>query len=110
MRTREWRRYTQSTKVKKRLKLKSQNIHWRYYHPNGCVIQQPHWTDFIQTSHHHQFKSKILAYSRYSSGVKYSSNRGRSYYRFMKKDLDSLGTRESDKKQFLKILKDNGLK
>ena len=32
------------------------------------------------------------------------------YYRDKKKRGDSLGTREADKRQFLKILKENGLR
>lgn len=108
MRTRSWRRFTQELKVKKRLKLKAQNHSWRFYAPNGHIIQSPSWTDFIGTNYSHTFRLKNQSYSRYNN-TRYSSNSSNNY-RDVKPNRDSLGTREGDRREFLKILKENGLK
>jgi hypothetical protein len=46
--------------------------------------------------------------SRYD--IKYSPNKSKSYYGDKKPKRDSLGTRLLDKRELLKILKQNGLK
>ena len=109
MRDRSWRRFIQDKKVKRRLKCKSSNHSWRFLSPNGMVIYYPIWTDFIGTSYEHLFRTQSHSYSRYNHNRKYSSNSSL-YYRDMKPNRDSLGTRESDRREFLKILKENGLK
>ena len=109
MRDRCWRRYTQELKVKKRLKLKALNHSWRFYAPNGHILYFPNWTDFIGSNYSPTFRNQNQSYSRYNHNRKYSSNSSL-YYRDVKPNRDSLGTREADRRQFLKILKENGLK
>jgi len=109
MRDRCWRRFTQELKVKKRLKLKSQNHSWRFYAPNGHILYYPSWTDLIGSDYAHSFKEQNQSYSRYNHYRRYSANKSL-YYREVKPNRDSLGTREADRREFLKILKEHGLK
>jgi hypothetical protein len=67
-------------------------------------------SDEIGSKDYHLYKTVVTRKcdSRYE--IKYSPNRKYSYYRDKRKRGDSLGTREADKRQFLKILKENGLR
>lgn len=109
MRTRDWRRYKQELIVKRRLK-KFNSSWWGYTTPNGDRVKSPIWSDNIGSSESHFYKSNVTRRSDSRYEVKYSPNRKYSYYRDMKKNRDSFGTRELDKRQFLKILKENGLR
>ena len=111
MRTRAWRRYKLEVIVKRRLKrFNSESSWWRYITPNNDKIKNPIWSDEIGSQDSHFYKTCVTRRhdSRYE--IKYSPNRKYSYYRDKKKKGDSLGTREADKRQFLKILKENGLR
>ena len=111
MRTRAWRRYKLEVIVKRRLKrFNSESSWWRYITPNNDKIKNPIWSDEIGSQDSHFYKTGVTRRhdSRYE--IKYSPNRRFSYYRDKKKRGDSLGTREADKRQFLKILTENGLR
>ena len=110
MRTRDWRRYKLEVIVKRRLKKFNSGSRWSYITPNGDKIKNPIWSDEIGSEDSHFYKTGVTRRhdSRYE--IKYSPNRRFSYYRDKKKRGDSLGTREADKRQFLKILKENGLR
>jgi hypothetical protein len=110
MRTRAWRRYKQEVIVKKRLKKFNSDTWWGYTTPNGDKIKSHIWSDDIGSAESHFYKSNVTRKSDSRYEIKYSPNRRYSYYRDMKKNKDSFGTRELDKKDFLKILRENGLK
>lgn len=111
MRTRDWRRYKLEVIVKRRLKkFNSECSWWNYITSNDDKIKNPIWSDEIGSKDSFFYKTGVTRRcdSRYE--VKYSPNRKYSYYRDMKKNRDSFGTRELDKRQFLKILKENVLR
>lgn len=111
MRTRDWRRYQIEIIVKRRLKkFSSGNRFWSYWTPNGDKLRSRIWSDEIGSTDSHFYKSNVTRRSDSKFEIKYSPNRKYSYHRDIKKRGDSLGTREADKIQFLKILKENGLK
>lgn len=109
MRTREWRRFKMEILVKRRLKKFFLTSWWSFETPNGDKIKDHIWVDEIGTSQSFFFKSHTTKqYSKYVQ--KYSPNKSNGYGRDNRPKGDSLGTRESDKRQLLKILKDNGLR
>lgn len=111
MRTRAWRRFKLELIVKRRLKkFNSERTWYVFYTSNGYSIRNPIWCDHIGTQNANFYKTGVTRRSDSKYNIKYSPNRKFSYYRDYKKRGDSLGTREKDKAQFLKILKDNGLK
>ena len=111
MRIRAWRRYKLELIVKKRLKkFNSESSWWSFDTANGDSIRNPIWSDHIGTQNANFYKTGVTKKSDSKYNIKYSPNRNFSYHRDYKKRGDSLGTREKDKAQFLKILKDNGLK
>jgi hypothetical protein len=111
MRTRAWRRYKLEIIVKRRLKKYiSEGSWWSYITPNSDKIKNPIWSDEIGSQDSHFYKTGVTRRCDNRYEVKYSPNRKYSYYRDMKKNRDSFGTRELDKRQFLKILKENGLR
>lgn len=111
MRDRSWRRYTQDKKVRKRL-IKYIDTSYRYifYIAGVKRITNPIWCDCIGLQESFFFRSHTTSKSDSRYKVKYSPNSNSSYYRNNKRNLNSLGTRELDKKEFLKILKENGLR
>jgi len=112
MRTRDWRRYKLEVIVKRRLKkFNSEGSWWgRYTTPNNDKIKNPVWSDEIGSEDSHFYKTGVTRRGDSRYEIKYSPNRKFSYYRDKKKRGESLGTRESDRKEFLKILKEYGLK
>jgi hypothetical protein len=108
MRDRSWRRYTQDLKIKKRL---LKNRYYYYFRTvNGERIIRPIWCERIGTSEYFFFKLHTTSKFDSKYKTKYSPNKKYSYFRDIRKNLDSLGTRESDKRDFLKILKRYGLR
>jgi hypothetical protein len=109
MRTRDWRRYKLELIVRKRLKKFHSASWYRYQTPNGDKLQNYEWCDEIGSTDSFCYKSHSTARSsRYE--IKYSPNKSRSYYGDIKPRKDSLGTRLLDKREFLKILKQYGLR
>ncbi len=109
MRTRAWRRYKLETIVRKRLKKFHTASWYRYQTPNGDKVQDYEWCDEIGSTDSFYYKSHTtVRSSRYD--IKYSPNKSKSYYGDKKPKRDSLGTRLLDKRELLKILKQNGLK
>jgi beta-mannanase len=108
MRTRAWRRYKEETIVIRRIKrMVSYELSWWGFHDvNDIKHKYPTLTDYIGTKTHFQFKSHTT--DRYDTRhkVKYSTNKGKCYWR----DNNKKGTRERAKKEFLKMLKEYGIK
>ena len=109
MRTREWRRHKQETIVRKRLK-KFHSFRWYLFETaNGDRIRNHIWCDEIGTPDSFFYKSHTTNnYYRYNT--KYSPNNSVGYYRDARPKGESMGTRELDKRQLLKILKENGIR
>ena len=111
MRDRSWRRYTQDKKVKKRLiRLVVKCGRYRFYAHDGSRVQNPIWSDYIGFQENFFFRSHTTSKQDSKYKVKYSPNSNTGYYRDNNKNLDSLGTRELDKREFLKILRENGIR
>jgi hypothetical protein len=112
MRDRSWRRYTQDNKVKKRLIrcISSGYYRYRFYTADGRRIINPIWCDYIGLYESFFFRLHTTSKSDSKHKVKYSPNSNTSYYRDNNRSLDSLGTRELDKRDFFKIRKENGLR
>ena len=108
MRTREWRRYKIEVLVKRRLKKFHSNSWWGFQTPNGDKIKDHIWVDQIGSSESFFYKSHTS--KGYLKASKYSPNNTYSYHRDPKPKGDSLGTRELDKRQLLKLLKEYGLR
>lgn len=110
MRDRAWRRYIEEKWVKKRLYFISNKSRW-YWRGlediNGFNIQNVKLKDYIGKVENFMYKNYTT--DKYSSKnkIKYSPNKNKPYYRDGKKRLS---TREYNKKEFLKILKQNGIK
>ncbi len=108
MRNRPWRRYMEERIVKRRLTyLAKECTWWRGFEDvNGFIIQHPRFIDYLGTKQH--FDAKTLSTDRWNTKqkIKYSPNKSKNYYRANKKNQ----TREYVKREFLKILKENGIK
>jgi hypothetical protein len=105
MRDRSWRRYVEERIVIKRIRRYTFFVFWTGLKDvNGIRHQHPKFTDIIGTNNNFRFKTHTTTKldTRYKS--KYSSNKGDSYWR------SKSNTRENDRKIFLNILKENGLK
>jgi hypothetical protein len=108
MRNRSWRRWTTENIVKRRLKIKSQNYGWRFYSSNGDKLRNPSWVDMIGTNYHFDAKTDLLSYTKWTKR-KYSPNRNLTWRDLIPR-RESFGTREKDKREFIKILQENGLR
>ena len=101
IRDRSWRRYKQERIVIKRLiRNRNSSNYWHgFIDANGILIKDPKWIDFIGTDT--EFSYKTMTTHRYQT--KYKSKwrkRGEEYW--SNKKL----SRVSDKKLFIRILKD----
>lgn len=107
MRNRAWRRYMQEKIVTKRLKLKVAKFgNWYFYTSrvaNRRIIQSPMFKDYIGTDDAHMLKTYKTTNYDTKNKIKYSPNRSERYER-------DLNTREKQKIEFLKILKEYGIK
>lgn len=106
MRGRDWRRYTEERIVIKRMgRYNSRLWTWTGFEDvNKISHQHPKLTDIIGTKNNFRFKTHVTTKWDSNYKTKYSPNRGSRHWR------DGFKTREKDKKIFLKILKENGLK
>jgi hypothetical protein len=107
MRDRAWRRYKHEVKTIKRLKTHKGTRWWfrGFLDVNGINHIQPKVSDLIATEYHFDAKTLSTPLWVTKDKYKYSSNRQRGYWRSGKGPY-----REKDVREFLKILKENGLK
>lgn len=105
MRNRSWRRNIEESKVHRRLKqFNSRHRFWRRWKdPNGIIIPNPTWIDFIGSRDHYMFKTYVT--SKYDSRHKKKWGKKCKGY-----DREGIKTRLSDKKYFNKLLNEHGLK
>ncbi len=104
-RKRQYRRYMQEVKLIKRLNRASLNWWGRFTTINDNRIAKPNITDYIGLSHYKLYKTTTTTRWDSSNKSKYSPNR----FNCWRSDHDR-NTRESDKKEFLNILREYGLK
>lgn len=110
MRNRAWRRHIEEKWVKYRLRnvINTTRWFWRGLEDvNGFSIQHPKMKDYIGRIENFMYKTYTTDNYLSKSKVKYSPNKNKSYYRDHKKKHS---TREYNKREFLKILKENGIK
>ena len=106
MRNRAWRRYVEERIVVRRLKRVALQFKWfGFEDANRFIIKNPRYIDYLGTKSH--FLSKTITTDKWDSKnkIKYSPNRSKGYYR----DSKLTETREYRKKEFIKILKQNGI-
>lgn len=101
MRNRAWRRYIEEQKVVKRLTQMRRGGWWRDV--NNILRKDPMVKDFIGSSYNFMFKTYTTDKSDTKYKCKYSPNKNRNYHR----DGDN---REKQRVNFLKILKENGIR
>lgn len=113
IRDRAWRRHMEERAILRRLSDRCRLDRWwwnGFKDTNGISHTKTYITTYIGTKDH--FLAKTLSTTKYDSRykTKYSPNNGGSYSRDEKAKGISTGLREKDKTEFLKILKENGLK
>ena len=108
IRDRAWRRYMEERIVIRRMaRAVCTNRWWRGFRDvNDINHQRPTIAIYIGTEIHFRAKTHTTTKWDTKHKVKYSPNKDQGYYR----DDGNGQTRESNKKIFLRILKDNGLK
>jgi len=107
-RSRAWRRHKEKTIVIRRIKRMAS------YERGWCVSQDinntshgyPILSDYIGTPIQFMFKSHVTTSGDSKHKVKYSPNKAKAYWR----DGNKKSTREKHKLEFLKILKEHGIK
>ena len=108
MRTRAWRRHMEEVIVIRRMNrmVNSYRSWWHYTDVNNIKHESPTLKDYIGSQDNHMYKTYKT--TKWDSGhkVKYSPNRGRAYWR----DNNKKGLREKNKIEFLKIMKEYGIK
>lgn len=110
-RDRAWRRYMEERIVIRRLrnKLHLGRWYWRGFEdPNGVIHQHPSLSNYIGHSDYFTFKTHTTKKWDSKHKVKYSPNKKGAYYR--DGGNNRCQTREKDRRLFLKILKENGIK
>lgn len=102
------RRYLKEKHFKRRLQVvRIKSRYWRGYKDvNGNKIINPLPSDYLGDTAYMKYKS--IRTDKYDTKrkIKFSPNKSKMYYRDNKK----LDTREFRNKEFLKILKENGIK
>jgi hypothetical protein len=110
MRDRAWRRHIEEKWVKCRIKNHINKTRW-YWNGledvNEFRIQHVKLKDYIGRIENFMYKNYTIDKYLSRIKVKYSSNKSKPYYRDGKKRYS---TREYKKREFLKILKENGIK
>jgi len=108
IRDRAWRRYMEERIVIRRMtRFAYANRWWRGFEDaNSFISKKISVSSFIGSEIN--FRSKTHTTTKWDSRykVKYSPNKGKCHWRDGRRDE----TREGDKRLFLKILKENGLK
>ena len=106
MRTRDWRRFKEETKVISRLKNICTQRHYRIIDANSHMRSNFSWLDFIGTQEHFMYKTYTTKDSRWKE--KYGKKS--SGYRRWSSD-SKIGNRETNKIRFKKMLEsDYGIK
>lgn len=108
MRTRDWRRHIEEVMVIRRLKRMTQlhNSWWYYVDVNNIKHRCSTLKDHIGSKDNHMYKTYKTTKWDSNHKVKYSPNKGKAYWR----DNNKKGTRERNKIEFLKIMKEHGIK
>lgn len=108
MRTRSWRRYKEELIVIKRLKKLNYRgwYHYAFSDANGIRSRNPLTLDFIGTRDNFRYKTNTSDNWSTNNNEKYSPNKRKGYWR----SGNHNGTREYDRKEFLNILREHGLK
>lgn len=110
MRDRTWRRHIEEKWVKKRILILIDKSRW-YWRDledvNGFITQHPKIKDYIGRIENFMYKTYYTDNHSSKNKVKYSPNKNKPYFRDRKKKHS---TREYSKREFLKILKENGIK
>jgi hypothetical protein len=109
MRGRAWRRHIEERVVISRLKYNMLGLsNWWYFEDvNKSYYRKALIVDFLEKSEYFSYKTHTTKRYDSKSKVKYSPNKNKNYWRDEGKNGQ---TRESDRRIFLKILKENGLK
>lgn len=110
-RNRAWRRHMEERVVIKRLRRKCHREYWwKFDDVNKVGKHHPKIIDFLNTQDY--FRAKTITTSKWDTRykTKYSPNSINSYYRDSKNHKDSVGLREKDKRNFYKLLRENGIK
>ena len=102
MRGRAWRRDIKDLRTIRRIKKHLRRHWWGFKTANYVRVSDPSLTDYIKTET--EFNCKTLSTTKYDSRdkTKYSPNKKHGYYRLGQ-------TRENEKINFRKILKENGI-
>jgi hypothetical protein len=110
MRDRAWRRHIEERWVKKRISIICNRIkfYWRGLTDiNGFSTQHPIFKDYIGREENKMYKTFYTSYHDSKNKIKYSPNKNKPYYRDGRRKKS---TREYKKREFFKILKENGIK
>lgn len=108
MRDRAWRRYVEERIVIRRLR-RQRDLSWTwrgFEDVNKISHQHPNFKDYIGTENNFRFKTHTTTKWDTQHKSKYSPNKSKQYWR--NKGVEK--TREYDKKLFLKILKECGIR
>lgn len=107
-RDRSWRRYIKEKHTLRRLRvhLCSDRYFWFFTDVNNIRVNKIRINDYLGLKTY--FMSKSYSTDKWETRhkVKYSPNKSKEYWRYK----GSKRTREYDKKEFLKILKEYGIK
>lgn len=109
MRDRAWRRYIEEFTVIKRLKKLNYHNSWDYYafrDANNIRVKRPKTFDYIGTYDNFTYKTHTTKKNRSRFKDKFSPNKRRCKWT----DKGSWKTREGQDKEFLRILKEYGIK
>lgn len=108
MRDRGWRRYQKDLIVKKRLSkhVFSSYHYFRFQDCNMVYYQHTSISSYIGGNLHYKYKTYTTDCNDTRHKVKYSPNKSNTYYR----DNNYRGLRENEKRIFLNILKEYGIK
>lgn len=107
MRDRGWRRYKQELVIKKRLNKHtfSSSYYFRFKDCNNVSYQHTTISNYIGGNLHHMYKTYTTDKNTTRHKYKYSPNKTK-YYR----DNVKGGLRENEKRVFLNILKEYGIR
>lgn len=108
MRNRAWRRHIEEKKVRKRLKQFNQRSNWwyaGYSDVNNINRVNPGISDYVGGYLYKMYKTYTTCENDSKYKCKYSPNKGNRW-----RDHNKKGTREKQKVEFYKLLKEYGIK
>ncbi len=109
MRNRTWRKWREEVVYKRKLKRYKIWSYIGFTGNNSIWIKNPKWSDVIGSENLYIYRSISTHKNDSRWKIKYSSNKTHNYLRDIKVSKDSLGTRERDRLEFLKIKMDYGV-